>query len=191
MEEERKAVKMPVLRLISCTLPFFRNKSEPTPTWLSYCCLFWPNQTEGQNPCMCFFVDLRWDLSACRPVKWSRGPPLHFLPGPGCTLLLRSWINITAAWDNSSQCQDYVLKCNLTEAACCTDQAQQLSWTEGCMSGREGGWMCGTSSLWRITYATKTCCQSKETKLILSYKQDVNSSDEELYVTMSDRSSLM
>lgn len=59
------------------------------------------------------------------------------------------------------QCQDYVLKCNFTEPACCTDQAQRLNWTKGAyvcvcvIVGTRGGKilliqsLCGdSSSLW-------------------------------------------
>lgn len=68
-------------------------------------------------------------------IHWSVAVAHHFISSQSlsCVLLFCCWINITAAWDNTVQCQDYVLKCNFTESACCTDQAQRLSWTDVCV----------------------------------------------------------
>lgn len=71
-------------------------------------------------------------------IHWSIAEPHHTSFPPRLCLVyccFCCWINITAAWDNTAQCQDYVLKCNFTEPARCTNQAQLLSWTIACVCG--------------------------------------------------------
>lgn len=75
------------------------------------------------------------------------------------------------------QCQDYVLKCNLTEAACCTDQAQRLSWTEVCLCMCVWvGWeedVCINSKFVKnqifVSYASVKCCHSEESKWVFFF----------------------